>query len=173
MDHQCYRGSKVSSLGEYLFRSIHCPNHKCERTSRQMSKVPHCYSAPDTRFGMRCKDMTASWHEYTKRLLLRERRPVLRPFALMIGSNPAGHSGERGNAILEAALIFLPMMAIFLGIVDVSLAVFIQSTLTSATRDGARFAITYRPTYNGNSCSISHAACIAQVVQNNAIGLPP
>jgi hypothetical protein len=64
------------------------------------------------------------------------------------------------------------MMAIFLGIVDVSLAVFIQSTLTSATREGARFAITYRPTYNGNSCASSQATCIAQVVQNNAIGLP-
>lgn len=95
-----------------------------------------------------------------------------RPFSVKIGSNPADHSGERGNAILEAALIFVPMMAIFLGIVDVSLAVFIQSTLTSATREGARFAITYRSSYNGSSCSSSQAACIAQVVQDNALGLP-
>jgi Flp pilus assembly protein TadG len=79
---------------------------------------------------------------------------------------------QRGNAILEGALIFLPMMAIFLGIIDVSLAVYIQSTLTSATREGARFAITYGSSYNGNSCATSQATCIASVVQNNAIGLP-
>jgi Flp pilus assembly protein TadG len=79
---------------------------------------------------------------------------------------------QRGNAILEGALIFLPMMALLLGIVDVSLAVYIQSTLTSATREGARFAITYGSSYNGNSCASSQASCIAEVVQNNAIGLP-
>lgn len=64
------------------------------------------------------------------------------------------------------------MMAIFLGIVDVSLAVYIQSTLTSATREGTRFAITYGSSYNGTSCASSQAACVAQVVQGNAIGLP-
>jgi Flp pilus assembly protein TadG len=79
---------------------------------------------------------------------------------------------QRGNAILEGALIFLPMMAIFMGIVDVSLAVFIQSTLTTATREGTRFAVTYSSSYSGNSCSASQAACIVQVVQYNAVGLP-
>jgi Flp pilus assembly protein TadG len=74
--------------------------------------------------------------------------------------------------MLEAALIFLPMMAMFMGIVDVSLAVYIQSTLTQATREGARFAITFQPSYNGNSCASSQATCIAQVVQNYAVGLP-
>lgn len=64
------------------------------------------------------------------------------------------------------------MLVIFLGIVDVSFAVFIQSTLTSATREGTRFAITYGSSYNGSSCASSQATCIAQVVQNNAIGLP-
>jgi Flp pilus assembly protein TadG len=81
-------------------------------------------------------------------------------------------SKESGAAILEGSLILLPMLAMFLGIVDVSFAVFIQSTLTTATREGARFAITYGSTYNGNSCSTSQADCIAQVVQANAIGLP-
>jgi hypothetical protein len=97
---------------------------------------------------------------------------IVRPFGLKIGSGPADHSRERGNAILEGALIFVPMLAIFLGIVDVSFAVFIQSTLTSATREGARFAVTYRSTYNGNSCASSQATCVAQVVKDNAIGLP-
>ena len=74
--------------------------------------------------------------------------------------------------MLETALVFLPMIAMFLGIVDVSLAVYIQSTLTSATREGVRFAVTFQPTYNGASCTASQADCIAQVVQNYAVGLP-
>ena len=73
--------------------------------------------------------------------------------------------------MLEAALIFLPMMAMFLGIVDVSLAVYIQSTLTSATREGTRWAITFQTSYNGTSCT-SQATCISQVVQNYAVGVP-
>jgi Flp pilus assembly protein TadG len=87
------------------------------------------------------------------------------------GKRPA-KPGERGNAMLESALIFLPMIAMFLGIVDVSLAVYIQSTLTSATREGVRFAVTFQPSYNGTSCVTSQASCIAQVVQNYAVGLP-
>jgi Flp pilus assembly protein TadG len=74
--------------------------------------------------------------------------------------------------MLEAALIFLPMMAMFLGIVDVSLAVYIQSTLTSASREGTRFAITYQSSYNGTSCASSQATCIESVVQNYAVGVP-
>jgi len=87
------------------------------------------------------------------------------------GKRPA-KAGERGNAMLESALVFLPMIAMFLGIVDVSLAVYIQSTLTSATREGVRFAVTFQPSYNGTSCVTSQASCIAQVVQNYAVGLP-
>ena len=81
-------------------------------------------------------------------------------------------ASQRGNAILEGALIFLPMMAFFLGIVDVSLAIFIQSTLTTATREGTRFAITYSSTFNGNSCVASQSTCVDDVVQYNAVGLP-
>ena len=85
---------------------------------------------------------------------------------------PRRSARQSGNAMLEAALIFLPMMAMFLGIVDVSLAVYIQSTLTSATREGTRWAITYQTSYNGTACSSGEAACIAQVVQNYAVGVP-
>jgi hypothetical protein len=74
--------------------------------------------------------------------------------------------------MLEGALIFLPMMAMFLGIVDMSLAIFIQSTITTATREGSRFAVTFGTSYNGTSCLSSQATCIVQVVQNNAVGLP-
>jgi len=81
-------------------------------------------------------------------------------------------TGQRGNAILEGALIFLPMLAFFLGIVDVSLAIFNQSTLTTAAREGTRFAITFQSSFNGTSCAGSQATCVESVVQYNAVGLP-
>jgi len=66
----------------------------------------------------------------------------------------------------------MPMLALFLGLVDISFAIFIQSTLTSAAREGTRFAVTYGSSFNGNSCAASLAACVTQVVQFNAVGLP-
>ena len=77
---------------------------------------------------------------------------------------------QGGGALLEGALIFLPMMAMFFGIMDVSFAVFIQSTLNSAAREGTRFAVTFSPSYNGTSCASSQATCVSQVVQDNATG---
>jgi Flp pilus assembly protein TadG len=81
-----------------------------------------------------------------------------------------GRSRERGNTILEAAFIFIPMLAMFFGIIDVSLVIFLQSTFAQATREGARFAVTYSSTYNGASCSSSQAGCMAQVSQAYAVG---
>jgi Flp pilus assembly protein TadG len=91
---------------------------------------------------------------------------------LHLTSRSPRHARQSGNAILEGALILLPMLALFLGIIDISFAVFIQSTLTSAAREGTRFAITYGSSFNGNSCATSQAACDAAVVQFNAVGLP-
>lgn len=76
---------------------------------------------------------------------------------------------QRGNTMLESALCFLPMMAMFFGIIDVCYAVSIQSLLSQAVRAGSRWAVTYQSTYNGNACA-SQSACIAQVVQDNAVG---
>jgi Flp pilus assembly protein TadG len=76
---------------------------------------------------------------------------------------------QRGNTILDSALCFLPMMAMFFGIIDVCYAVSIQSLFSQAVRAGSRFAITYSANYNGAACA-SQAACIAQVVQDNAVG---
>ncbi len=76
---------------------------------------------------------------------------------------------QRGNELLEAALCFLPMMAMFFGIIDVCYAVSIQSLLSSATRAASRWAVTFQSSYNGSTCT-SQAACIAQVVQTNAAG---
>jgi Flp pilus assembly protein TadG len=77
---------------------------------------------------------------------------------------------QRGNSFVEAGLIFLPMCAMYFGILDVSLGVFIQGTLNNATREGVRFAVTFSPTYNSTSCTASQAACILQVAQDNSAG---
>jgi Flp pilus assembly protein TadG len=76
---------------------------------------------------------------------------------------------QRGNTILDSALCFLPMMAMFFGVIDVCYAVSIQSLLSQAVRAGSRFAITFSGSYNGTTCT-SQAACIAQVVQDNSVG---
>jgi Flp pilus assembly protein TadG len=82
-------------------------------------------------------------------------------------SNP---SGRRGNSMIETALVFIPMVVMFFGIFDVSMVVFVQNTLQNAVQAGTRFAITFNSAYDGNSCAASQAACIAQVVQDNAFG---
>ena len=45
---------------------------------------------------------------------------------------------QQGNTIVESALCFLPMMAMFLGIIDVCYAVSIQSLFSQAVRAGSR-----------------------------------
>src|ERR1035438_9969578 len=76
---------------------------------------------------------------------------------------------QRGNTMLESALCFLPMMAMFFGIIDVSYAISIQSLFSQSVRAGSRWAITYQTSYNGTACA-SQAACIAQVVEDNSVG---
>jgi Flp pilus assembly protein TadG len=76
---------------------------------------------------------------------------------------------QNGNAMLESALCFLPMMAMFFGIIDVCYAVSIQSLFSQAVRAGSRWAVTYQGTYNGTTCT-SQAVCTAQVVVDNSVG---
>ncbi len=72
---------------------------------------------------------------------------------------------QRGNAMLESALIFLPLMAIFLAIIDFSLAIFVKSTLQHAVREGVRYAVTFQ-TQDG----LCHDDSIKNVVVRNAMG---
>lgn len=72
---------------------------------------------------------------------------------------------QRGNAILESALIFLPLMAIFCAIIDFSLAIFVKSTLQHAVREGVRYAVTFQ-TQEG----FCHDDSIKNVVVRNSMG---
>ena len=72
--------------------------------------------------------------------------------------------------MLEAALVLIPTFVIFFGILDVAMVVFVQNTLMNATREGARFAMTFSSSYNATSCASSQASCTSQVVQANGFG---
>jgi len=78
---------------------------------------------------------------------------------------------QGGNTIVEIGLTIIPSIAMFFGILDVSLVVYLQSTLNHAMREGARLAVTFPATYGATSCAASQATCITQVVQTNAIGM--
>ncbi|MFN3323346.1 MAG: TadE/TadG family type IV pilus assembly protein [Bryobacteraceae bacterium] len=72
---------------------------------------------------------------------------------------------QRGNALVELALVFLPLMALLLAIIDFSLPIFLWSTFTHAAREGVRYGITYRTTGG-----LSHSESIKRVVQQQACG---
>jgi Flp pilus assembly protein TadG len=71
---------------------------------------------------------------------------------------------QAGSAMLEAALVLLPMMAIFFAMIDFPFAVFIQNTLREAVREGVRFGITQQTGSSGQD------AAIESVVINNSLG---
>jgi Flp pilus assembly protein TadG len=71
---------------------------------------------------------------------------------------------ESGNAMLEGALYFLPLMALIFGILDFSMALFITGALQEAARDACRFTTTYNLTYNGTTYTTQTKA--AQAVVN-------
>jgi Flp pilus assembly protein TadG len=62
---------------------------------------------------------------------------------------PVGKTRQRGHVAAEMALGFLPLFALFIGVVEFSFSMFIQSAFQNATRDAARVGITYNMTYNG------------------------
>lgn len=63
--------------------------------------------------------------------------------------------------MLEFALCALPMFALFFGMTDIALAVFLQSMFQSGVRDGVRFGIIFSTTYNGVGCSTMSTLCTA------------
>lgn len=71
---------------------------------------------------------------------------------------------QRGSALLEGALIILPLMALGFAMLDYPLAIFIQNTLRNAVREGVRFAITQQ------SGAAGQDAAITAVVEQNSMG---
>ena len=79
---------------------------------------------------------------------------------------------QRGNAALETALVFLPMMFMFLSSFEIARALWTYHTLTSAVKSGARYAMV-----RGAGCIQASTSCqaavsdIASVVRTYGIGL--
>jgi Flp pilus assembly protein TadG len=71
---------------------------------------------------------------------------------------------QAGSAVLEGALILLPMMAMFFAMIDVPFAIFKQNTLRESVREGVRFAITQQTGAGGQD------AAIKSVVKNYSMG---
>jgi Flp pilus assembly protein TadG len=85
-------------------------------------------------------------------------------------TSPLGrHRRQRGHMAAEMALGFLPLFAFFVGILDFSFSIFVQSSFQNATRDAVRFGITYNLTYNGTPYTTQTLAMEA-VAQANAFG---
>lgn len=83
--------------------------------------------------------------------------------------NQSRWRNRSGNAFVEFSLCFMPLLALFLGVSDVSFAVFMKSMFQNGVRDGVRYAVTYQTSFNGTSCS-SQSDCIKRVVQNSSLG---
>lgn len=80
-----------------------------------------------------------------------------------------GKRRRRGHVAAEMALGFLPLFALFVGILDFSFSIFIQSTFQAATRAAVRLGITYNMTFNGTPYS-SQTDVMEAVAQANTFG---
>ncbi len=49
---------------------------------------------------------------------------------------------ERGASIVEAAVILVPLLAIFFALLDYGMALFLKNTMQFAVRQGVRYAVT-------------------------------
>jgi Flp pilus assembly protein TadG len=88
----------------------------------------------------------------------------------MTSKIPVGPRRRRsGNAALEAALVFMPLFALLLGIADFSFSMFLMGLFESASRDAARYATTFNLAYNGNTYT-SMTKVAQQIVINETLG---
>lgn len=72
---------------------------------------------------------------------------------------------RRGNALVEAAFVFLPLLALLLGIADFGFASFLRSTIQHAVREGTRYGVTFQT--KPGKC---HSESIKDVVVEQSMG---
>ena len=70
-----------------------------------------------------------------------------------------------GQALVELPLVLIPLVALWVAIIDFSFAIFLKGTFQHAVREGARYAVTSR-----TEPSLGHDASIQAAVQRNAMG---
>ena len=79
---------------------------------------------------------------------------------------------ERGQALVEFALVGIIFFILVFGTIDVGRAVWNYNTLAQATREGARFAVVHGARCDSEAgCSAADLAAVEAVVVTNASGL--
>jgi Flp pilus assembly protein TadG len=73
---------------------------------------------------------------------------------------------QRGSQTIEGGLVCLILFSLILLVLDLSLSIFVKSTLTTAARDGVRFAVTGQLLPGDAYLNDS----VTKVVQNSAMG---
>lgn len=81
---------------------------------------------------------------------------------------------DRGQALVEFALILPVLLVLILGLLDVARAVWQENSLAFAAREATRYAITHGSAANAPVpyCSSCSNSTITAVVQQYAIGVP-
>lgn len=97
---------------------------------------------------------------YMQGMVIQDERVLM---AAQAASGRRKRSG--GNAMLETALMLVPLLAMLFGIFDYAVVVFLKNTMQFAVREGVRYAITSQ-TISG----YGHDASIKQIVMNNSMG---
>jgi len=81
---------------------------------------------------------------------------------------------EKGSALIEFTLVGIPLLLIFISLIEICIAMWSYHTLAYAVREGARYASTKGQgcTYTGNSCSVT-VANVVQQIASTGVGLIP
>jgi Flp pilus assembly protein TadG len=81
---------------------------------------------------------------------------------------------EKGNTLVEFTLVGIPLVLIFISLIEICIAMWSYHTLAYAVREGARYASTKGQgcTYAGNSCSVT-VGTVAQQIATAATALVP
>lgn len=79
---------------------------------------------------------------------------------------------RRGQTLLETTLVLLPLLAILLAGIDLTLALFARGALQSAVGEAARLAAAPPARYEDLDCG-DPAPCVARLVERRTLGLAP
>jgi Flp pilus assembly protein TadG len=72
---------------------------------------------------------------------------------------------QKGAALVELPLVLIPLIALWVAIVDFSFGIFLKGTFQHAVREGVRYVVTSR-----TEAGMGQDASIKAVVQRNAMG---
>jgi len=86
---------------------------------------------------------------------------------------PRNNTNRTGSTILEFVLVGIPMIFIFLSLVEISRGMWIYHTLAYAVREGTRYAAMHgKDCASPNNCQVTIGG-ITTVIQNAGVGLDP